>query len=343
MAQTLSEPAFDPDEFSALIDEIKADIIEERNSDRSLGRRFFNEQLWGSHPYGRPVIGTLESLDRITLDDVQAFYAKWFSSQEAIVGLLGNFDEGAMVDLDMLVESLPRERPALAESPAVAPPSGRRIVLVDKPERSQVQLFMGHPFIRPDDPAYPAAWTANEAFAGSGFGARMMQEVREKRGWSYGAYGSIQHRKSASSYTMWVFPAVADAIPCLQLVLDLYEGFARDGISSEEFDYARSSILGSAAFYRDTPSKRLSYAVRKQSTGYDPAGLVGAVGELSHEEVQRAASQSFDPENLVSVIVGTADQMVTLGTEEEPRELTLADALREIFGSEAVEVVPFDK
>jgi predicted Zn-dependent peptidase len=136
---------------------------------------------------------------------------------------------------------------------------------------------------------------------------------------------------------------VDDAIPCLQLVLDLYEGFAKDGISSEEFDYARSSILGSSAFYRDTPSKRLSYAVRKQSTGYDPAALVGAVEGISHEEVQQAASQAFDPENLVAVLVGTAEQMVTVGTGEEAKELTLADALREIFGSDSVEVVPFDQ
>lgn len=343
VAQALSQPAFDAEEFSSLVDELKADIIEERNSDRSLGSRFYDEQLWGDHPYGRPVIGTLESLDRITLEDVRAFYADWFSTQEAIVGLLGDFDEGALGDLDMLVASLPRERSALAAGPTVVPPSGRRIVLVDKPERSQVQLFMGHPFIRPEDPAYPAAWTANEAFAGHGFGARLMQEVREKRGWSYGAYGSIQHRKEASSYTLWVFPAVADAIPCLQLVLDLYEGFVKDGISSEEFDYARSSILGSSAFYRDTPSKRLSYAVRKQSTGYDPAALIGAVGALSHEEVQRAASDAFDSTNLVAVLVGTADQVITLGEGEAARELTLADALREIFGSEAVEVVAFDQ
>jgi len=343
VAQALAEPAFAEEEFKALVDELKADIIEERNSDRSIGRRFYNAALWGEHPYGRPVIGTLDSLDRISLADVKAFYAEWFSTQDAVVGLLGNFDDGAMADLQTLVDSLPRERSALPASPAVVSPVGRRIVLVDKPERSQVQLFMGHPFIRPEGADYAAAWTANEAFAGHGFGARMMQEVREKRGWSYGAYGSIQHRKDASSYTLWVFPAVADAIPCLQLVLDLYEGFAKDGISSDEFDYARSSIVGSAAFYRDTPSKRLSYEVRKQSTGYDPAALVGVVDGLSHEAVQQAASEAFDPGNLVAVLVGTADGLVTLGEGDDAREVTLADALREIFGNDGVEVVPFDQ
>jgi len=343
VVEALSSPAFGEEEFASLVDEIKADIIEERNSDRSIGRRFYDEELWGNHPYGRPVLGTLKSLDRISLADVKKFYADWFSTQDAVVGLLGNFDAGAMDDLQALVDSLPRERAELAMAPASPAPVGRRIVLVDKPERSQVQLFMGHPFLRPEGADYAAAWTANEAFAGHGFGARLMQEVREKRGWSYGAYGSIQHRKEASSYTLWVFPAVVDAIPCLQLVIDLYEGFKAEGISRDEFDYARSSIVGSSAFYRDTPSKRLSYEVRKQSTGYDPAALISTVEGLSYEAVQAAAGQAFDPDNLVAVLVGTADSMVQLGEGEAAREVTLVEALHSIFGEEAVEVVPFDR
>jgi zinc protease len=342
IAEALAEPAFRADEFTSLVDEIKADIIEERNSDSSLGKRFYNKELWGDHPYGRPILGTLESLDRITLADVKSFYADWFSTQDAVVGLLGDFDAGAMDDLQNLIDALPRHRAALELVPLPAAPRGRRIVLVDKPERSQVQLFMGHLFLRPEGADYAAAWTANEAFGGHGFGARMMQEVREKRGWSYGAYGSIQHRKQASSYTLWVFPAVDDAIPCLQLVLDLYEGFKAEGISEDEFDYARSSIVNSSAFYRDTPSKRLSYEVRKQTTGYDPASLVSIVEGLSHEAVQTAAGSAFDPDNLVAVLVGTADSKVKVGEGDGAREVTLVEALREIFGADAVEVVPFD-
>jgi len=343
VVEALAEPAFEQAEFDALVEELKADIIEERNSDRSLGSRFYSEALWGDHPYGRPVIGTLESLDGLSLTDVEKFYSTWFNSRGAIVGLLGNFDEGAMDDLARLVAAFPEGTGTPLDIPVPEAPSGRRIVLVDKPERSQVQLFMGHRFLRPEGADYAAAWTANEAFAGSGFGARLMQEVREKRGWSYGAYGSIRHRRDASSYTLWVFPAVTDAIPCLELVLDLYEGFHGDGISEDELDYARSSIVNSAAFYRDTPSKRLSYEVRKLTTGYDPAGLVSTVEGLSHEAVQAAAGSAFDPDNLVAVLVGTASSKVKLGEADAAREVTLVEALREIFGEEGVEVVPFDR
>ena len=342
ITQALAKPAFDSDEFEALVDEIKADIVEERNSDRSLGRRFYAEALYGDHPYGRPVLGRSESLDRITLEDVRNFYAQRFSGEGAIVGLLGKFDAEAKGDLQGFVDALPKGQPVGPTKALSGKIEGRRIVLVDKPERSQVQLFMGHDFMRPEGEAYAAAWTANEAFAGYGFGARMMQEVREKRGWSYGAYGGMQHRQQGSNYMLWVFPAIGDAIPCLQLVLELYEQFQAEGLTADELDYARSSIVGSAAFYRDTPSKRLSYEVRKLTTGYDPASLVETVGVISHEAVQRAAATAFDPANLVSVMVGTADAEITLGEGDEARKTTLLEALKEIFGEDGVTVVPFD-
>ena len=159
-----------------------------------------------------------------------------------------------------------------------------------------------------------------------------------------GGYGQQQggYGQQGSNYMLWVFPAIGDAIPCLQLVLELYEQFQAEGLTADELDYARSSIVGSAAFYRDTPSKRLSYEVRKLTTGYDPASLVETVGVISHEAVQRAAATAFDPANLVSVMVGTADAEITLGEGDEARKTTLLEALKEIFGEDGVTVVPFD-
>ncbi|MEE2830413.1 MAG: pitrilysin family protein, partial [Myxococcota bacterium] len=323
LAEAFAKPAFTEEDFALLVDEIKADIIQERNDDRSLAGRFYARGLFGGHPYGRPVLGTLESLDAIERDEVRAFYEKHFGSQGAIVGLLGDFDAQAPADLEGLIAALPEGSPPAAGAALPSPPQGRKIVLVDKPERTQVQIYLGHFFARPEGAGYAAAWTANEAFAGYGFGARLMQEVREKRGWSYGAYGSIRHRRDLSSYSLWVFPATADAIPCLQLVLDLYESLRDEGLSEEELTYARSSIVNSAAFYGDTPSKRLAYAIRKRQTGYDPLPMVPLVADLSLEEVNAAAASAFDPDNLFAVMVGTADAKVSLGEGEEARELTL--------------------
>ncbi|MCP4872414.1 MAG: insulinase family protein [Proteobacteria bacterium] len=347
IASLLSEafefPAFDEDEFEALIEEIGAQIVDNRNSDRALARKFYGEALFSPDSrYGRPVLGTETTLAAITMDDVRGHYRKWFTSQGAILALLGDFDAGAGSDLAKVAGKLEGEPEPMAYMGAPVP-QGRRLVFVDKPERTQTQMYLGHFFLRPEGETYARSWIANEAYGAGGFGARMMAEVREKRGWSYGAYAWPVHRKDISTYSMWVFPAVKDAIPCLELVLSMYEEFVASGITEEELAYAKGSILNSAAFYKDTPSKKLAYETTLRQTGYDPISLLEAVEASTLEDVNTAAAEAFHPNDMVITIVGTADAEVTLGEGDDATTTTLIEALKGIFGEEAVTVVPFDR
>ncbi len=341
LSEAFQYPAFDQGDLDDLIEEVKADLVEARNHDRSLGSRFFAEGLYAGHPYGRPVLGTTKSLSTITRDDVQGFYRDWFTSQGTIAALLGDIDGGAGGDLAKIVGKLEGNTNELEFRDMPADPEGRTLWLVDKPERTQVQLHLGHFAPRHDAEGYPAAWVANEAFGGYGFGTRLMGEVREKRGWSYGAYSPINHFKDFSAWNIWVFPAVADALPCLELILGMYEEFTATGITEEELTYAKSSISNSAAFYLDTPSKRLGYAVRKLRTGYDPVSLIPQVDEVTLESANAAAASSFHPDTLFGTLVGTASMEVP-GTEEGTTR-SLLDALKALLGEEAVQVVPFDR
>jgi len=341
LVESLEHPAFDADELKQLVEEIQADLVDARNSDQALVSSFFARGLYAGHPYGRPGLGTTASLGSISREDVVDFYRTWFTSQGAILALLGDFDGGASSDMASLAGKLSGRPREVEVAPPPSAPSGRSLWLVDKPGRSQVQLLLGHMFGKPEGADYAASWVANEAFGGYGFSARLMMEVREKRGWSYGAYGRISHRPQLSSYSMWVFPALADALPCMQLVLEMYEEFAASGLSATELGYARNSIVNGAAFYADTPSKRLSYEVRRKLTGYDPLSLIPLVRELSLEQVNAAAARSFHPDGLFGVMVGTAG--LALPVAEGATAQTLVEALQASLGAENVKVVPYDQ
>jgi len=347
VASLLSEafefPAFDQEEFEALLEEIEADIVDNRNSDRALASKFHAEALFAPESrYGRPVLGTETTLASLTIDDVRGFYRSWFTSQGAILALLGDFDAGATSDLAKIAGKLSGEPKPLAMMGHPIP-EGRSVVFVDKPERTQTQMYLGHFFDRPEGAAYAGAWIANEAFGAGGFGARLMAEVREKRGWSYGAYAWPTHRTDTSTYSMWVFPAVKDAMPCLELVLSMYEEFAATGITADELAYAKGSLLNSAAFYKDTPSKKLGYETTRRLTGYDPISLLADVEAATLEEVNAATAAAFHPQDLVITIVGTADAEITLGEGEAAETTTLLHALQQMFGEERVMVVPYDR
>jgi len=341
LSEALDEPALGQEDLEQLIDEVQAGLVEDRNNDRWLGRHFLSQGLFAGHPYGRSAEGSATTLGRITREDVVGFHHRWFSSQGAILALLGDFDAGAGSDLAGLAGKLRGEPAEVPIRDEPAGPVGRKVWLVDKPGRTQVQIHLAHLFRRPEGAAYAAAWVANEAFGGHGFSARLMQEVREKRGWSYGAYGSFAHARDTSSYTIWVFPATADALPCMELVLSMYESFAADGISDEELQHARNGIVNGAAFYVDTPSKRLSYEVRKRLTGHDPLSLMPLVAEVDLATANQAAASDFFPADFFATVVGTASQEVP--ASEGEGSTTLQAALEKLLGADVVTVVPYDQ
>lgn len=352
LAESFEFPGFRDDDLKDLLDEVQADIVEARNSDRRLGSDWYARGLYGDHPYGRPVEGTASTLKTITRDDVVAHYQKYFSSRNATIALLGDFDNGVGSDLAKVAGRLQGEGVAAGETEWPMDPEGRKVWLVNKPGRSQTQMMFGHFFVRPDGEdqvdreRYAHAWLANEVFGGYSFNARMMKEIREKRGWSYGAYGAITHRKDLSSFTMWIAPSTDQSVDAATLLMSLFEDFATNGVSAEEMDFARKSILNSAAFYTDTPSKRLSYEVRKKLTGYDPVALLPFVEAATLEQVNEAAGVAYDPQNLFGMVIGTADSEVPVGEAaegEERAKKSLQAALEDLFGAESVTVKKYDE
>lgn len=328
LIEALKRPRFDVEDLQDLAAEIKADIIDSRNSDRELCRVAFDARIYGEHPYARRAEGTVASVSNVSRADVVEMHARLFRRGGATVALAGLLDAHAEADAELLALALAGGAPPVRERPVVTRPPGNQVLVVDKPERSQAQILVGQPSVGWRHPDYAALWLANEAFGGGGFGARLMREVREERGWSYGAYSNWTHARDNSVHWIWVFPSADYAVECLALVQELFAAWVRDGVSDDELAYARDSILNSAAFFVDTPLKRLNYELRKARIGADPLGLMDAVRTVSLEDVRAAVSRDFDPEVTHAVIVATASDV--------------RDQLVELMGEGAVSVVAYD-
>jgi zinc protease len=346
LTEALQFPRFHPKDLQDLVDEIEADLVDARNSDSWLARSWFARSLFPGSPYGRNVLGTTADLGSITVEDVSAFYRTWFTNQGAVVGLLGAYDAGAGGDLARLAGQLPG---SATEAPAFtvpAAPQGRKLVFVDKPGRTQVQYLMGHLGPALDDPEYPALVLANEAFGGGGFGAVLMQEIREKRGWSYGASSALRNQKQAAAFVIHYFPAAKDALDCLRLGLELWEKLAAEGITEAQLEYARSSWLNGAAFFTDTGAKRLSYEIRKRVLGSDPLSWMEGIRSATLDSVNAAARKFLHPQDAVIVVVGSTVKAPKKGKAEAQAAPALPDVkagLDALLGKGAVTVVPYDR
>lgn len=316
----LARPTFPADELARLQRETVAEIIEARDSDRALAGAFFRKTLFGSHPYGRR--STTKTIPAITRDDVVAFHATHCVRGNLVIGVSGDVDEADVRRLILpLVEALPEGAALPDPTPEPAPIAGRSLLLVDKPARSQTQILLGGLGTKPSDEDHFALHVANTVFGGT-FTARLMNEVRSKRGWSYGAYSRLPIDRRRESFSMWTFPSASDAPACLALELELLESLLRDGITAPELEFAQEFLSESYAFDIDTAYKRARQSVDEELYGLPDdyhTRYVEQVRAVTLAQANEALRRRLSAEALLLVVVGTAAQIEEKIVEAIPR------------------------
>jgi len=210
-------------------------------------------------------------------------------------------------------------------------PGGRRILIVDKPERSQTQIAVATLGSHPSERAHVPLIVGNTAFGGL-FSSRLNEEVRGKRGLSYGASSSLTVGRTRDLWAMHTFPAAKDAVACLQLQLDLFDKWVASGITQDELRRSKSYLKKSHAFEIDTPSKRLDQVLDVELLDLPKryhSHFVEHVGKVERKDIQSALKHGLAHDSQVIVIVATAKE--------------LRPQLARIPNVVSIETVPFDQ
>src|SRR5690606_22342107 len=157
LRDTVSAPGFSAAELERLKREMHGELIESLDNDRSLARRWFRRKLFAGHPYGRPVSGTPKSLETIELADVEQLYRQAFVLDNLVFAFAGDISpDAAEAAATAIAGPLPSDPPPATSERDPTAPDGRRLVIVDKPERTQTQILMGGLGTHPADPDHTA-------------------------------------------------------------------------------------------------------------------------------------------------------------------------------------------
>lgn len=309
----LGRPGLGEPELELLKRETLADLQEMLDNDRSLARRWFRKALFDGHPYGRSSSGSSASLKNISVADVREHYPNCFHRGALHYAFAGDVDAQKA---HALVARLEAGLPPAPTSPGLglvdafpdpAGPKGRKLWVVDKPERTQTQILIGGLGTHPADEDHTALLVANTVFGGT-FTARLTQEVRAKRGWSYGAYSSIPFDRRRQSFSMWTFPKASDAAACITLQLAMLEDWVRNGITQAELDYAKSYLVKSNVFSIDTASKRMGQALEERIYQLPPGyykNYTDRVTAVTVQQANEAVARRISTQDLALVVVGT--------------------------------------
>lgn len=328
----LAKPTIDEEELARLLRESRAELIESRDSDRLLASRAFRRALFADHPYGRRAAGTLDTLDKIDREDVVAFYKRHYTRRNAMIAVSGDVSQA---EGDALAERLLAGLPEgeIVPDPAGPPasPKGKRLIIVDKPDRTQCQMIVGGLGTHPRDEDHIPLLVANTVFGGT-FTSRLMQEIRVKRGWSYGASSRAGFDKQRDAFAMSAAPAATDAAGCLALMMELLAAWRKDGITEAELDFVKKFIVRSHAFEIDTARKRVHQKLERELYALPDdyhATFLDKVQKVDLASANEAVRHRVSEDDVVMGVVGTHAEVGEALSKAVP-DLT------------KIEVVPYD-
>jgi len=305
--RALTEAGWTAAELNAARGEQLGQLTAAMDDDVRLAFQAFGRAWYGpEHPYGRSPLGTASGLNGVTLAEASRFRERWFVSEGMVLGLAGAFDAGAVGDLAALAGALEGSQPQRPPLPEPPPRDGTRVVLVDKPGRSQLQVVLGHEGVSRAGEDWPAAYLANAVFGRRGARGRLSRALRATRGWTYFAYSNHWPQLSSPAWTAHFAPSTDYGVEAAALALQMMRQ-AASGASYEELEAVRRAEQDAALFMADTAAERLGLATWEALTGDDPLATLKALDQVSSAEVDAALGEMLHPERALIVMVGTAE------------------------------------
>ncbi|MFT5340849.1 MAG: zinc protease [Paracoccaceae bacterium] len=302
---TLHKPRFDQE----AIDRVRAQIVSGLNSDtkdpNSIASAAFLDMAFDDHPYATEGEGTIESVNALSRDDILDAYHAVFARDRLFVGAVGDITPDQVSALvETLLADLPETGALMPEATEVLLQGGVRIIDFDTPQ--SVALF-GHNGIDQDDDDFFAAYILNQILGGGSFESRLMTEVREKRGLTYGVYSYLASKDFASLYMGSVASAndrIAEAVSVIQ---DEWAKIQSQGVTQEDLDNAKTYLTGAYPLRFDGNSRIAGILVGMQMMGL-PIDYIATrndkVNAVTLADANRVAAELYDPEGLQFVVVG---------------------------------------
>ncbi len=304
----IMEPRFDQDAIDRVRGQVESIIRSEATDPSDIAGLAFDKKVWGDHPYASSRNGTLESVAALTRDDILEARDRVFGLDRMYVSAVGDINAeelGAL--LDELFGDLAETAAPLAEDATYQLSKGITVIDFDTPQ--SVALF-GHIGIERDDPDYMAAYVLNEVFGGGGFESRLMQEVREKRGLTYGVSTFLLPMEYGQLVMGQVRSDNARMAESIEVIREEWAKIGRDGLTAEELEDAKTYLTGAYALRFDGNAPIARIMVGMQMIGL-PVDYIRTrndqVNALTLEEINRVAARIYQPDELHFVVVGQPD------------------------------------
>ena len=312
LRQALLDPRFDEDAVERVRSQVLAGLAgDAQNPNRIAGDTFY-EMAYPGHPYGSDMDGTPETVAALTREDLFQAHRDTVTRAEIHVSVVGDVNgEEAAALIDALVADLPADAPDGPPNVPFGLEGG--VTVVDFPTPQSVALF-GHSGIERDHPDFFAAYILNHILGGGSFESRLMTEVREKRGLTYGVSTFLVSRERTQSVLGQVASSNDRIAEAIDVIRAEWQRIADEGVTPEELDAAKTYITGEYPLRFDGNGPIAEIMVGMQQVDLPTEYVFSRnsyIDAVTLDDVNRVAAELLDADALHFVVVGQPEGLNT--------------------------------
>jgi predicted Zn-dependent peptidase len=307
LADVVLNPTFPEDELSQERKRAVTAIEFEKSDPDAMAERHFSEVLYGNHPYA--VHPTTETVEAVTRDDVVAFHQKNYVANNALLFVVGDVSaKGVKKDVEKYFGKWASGTPSKPNYAASPERTARNIALYHRPGSVQTNIEVGQLGLRPTDPDWPAVQVANRILGGGATG-RLFMSLREKHGWTYGAYSSWSKPQDVGTFDAGANCRTEVTDSALTEMLAQIDRIVKEPVSEADLASAKSYLVGNFPTTIETPSQIAAQIGQVKLLGLDKSYLENyrkQVAKVTTADVQRVMQKHLQPDKLAIVLVGDA-------------------------------------
>ncbi len=313
MAEVVQVPRFDAGEFNTLRNQTATGMAIAEKTPSVMADRTFSHALWGDHPYGRPAEGTSDDLKKLTSEGLADWWTTFVRPETSTLYVSGDvtpeqalkLSERYLGDWEADGESI--DRPL----PATTPSDKLQIKLVDRGGAVQSEIRAGHQGITRRHPFHAAGVVMTQVFGGA-FNSRLNASIRVEKGLTYGARGGLSSQRFGGEFKVGTFTKTPKTAETVRAVIEEVERMLTDPLTDEELNSAVSYLAGSFAGSLETPQSVASrlWTLRLNGLPDDYWNTyLARIGAMESDDVAQAVAELLDPEHMVVVVVGDANEI----------------------------------
>ncbi len=305
-SDVLLNPVFPQEELDRKRELIKGSLRQREEDPSFLAERAFKKEVFGEHPYGRLVEGTVETIGKINREDLRRFHSDYYLPNNSILSVVGDLTSD---ELNSLIKrylgtwykgSIP-----VGKKNGITELKAKKVIKIDR-DLTQANIVLGHLGISRDNPDYYAVSIMNYILGGGGFSSRLMQSIRDEMGLAYDVHSFFVSNKEHGVFQAGVQTRNESANTAIDEILKQMRRIRTESVTDHELSDAKTYLTGSFPRRLDTNRKIADFLASGEFYNLGPDYIErypDYINSVTKEDVLRVARKYLDPERLVVVVV----------------------------------------